>query len=678
MKTALIIGGGATDPLSLSRVHAPDNLVICADHGADVAWEAGLVPDLIVGDLDSVSQDTLHHFRSLGVEVIHDGSSDLLDTEIALMKAIEAGADRIILFGGWGNRIDQSLSTFGFLLPQRIPQSITLKTGIPYSGEVHIVTDRSLIGLVTSGSSIPTMKGSRIGLIPLPRAIGVSTTGLKYELLDSDLMFSTTMSISNVSVGDAFEVTFSSGELAVIQWYNDMEDLERRISELTGKASLLTQDREYYRTIRTIYDHGGIIPTDPEGKEQRLKLTRIFLDTLVPKHTELHIAHIAGTSGKGSTALFLHHIIARTHTTGLLISPHLHDPNERIQVSGTPIPHQNLVCIWNKLFPRIQELEKKHGVLFLFQEIFLLIALTYFLEQGVEWAVIETGLGGRFDQTSVLDANVTAITQVDLDHTHILGNTIEEIAQEKGGIIRPGIPLVTTETDAEALAVFDSICERQGSRMVQCAPEDVAPSAQDGMGITFAADGTSYNISQPGYHQAVNASLAVTIARETLGMDPASIQEGLLAARLPGRIEVRGDLIIDTGHNPREMKVLSETVRKLAPEGVPRIVVCGISEAKDHRAMLKEIVGMADVIILTKAGYRGEDPRNLLRLLLEIPEFSRIKGVMVEDRPLTAYRLARSIRDEKGGSGLIIVTGSTFLVDEIFNPDPMLREINSS
>jgi dihydrofolate synthase / folylpolyglutamate synthase len=689
MKTALIIGGGDTDPLFISRIHSRSTILICADHGADSVLEAGLVPDLIVGDMDSIDEVTLHHFHTLGVEVHQDGDEDLLDTEIAILKAIESGADRIIILGAWGDRIDQSLPAFGFLLPDRIPQSVPGQFSLSFSGQVFIVTDHSLISHIAAGGrqTVPTIPGTRVGLIPLPGAENVHTHGLRYELDGIDLSFSETMSVSNIATEECFDVSCNSGDIAVIQWFSDSHYLEHRVRELTGRQQELEDDREYYEVIRALYDHGGKGPTDPEGKAQRLRLTRAFLDALVPGHTDLSIIHIAGTSGKGSTALFLHSILtgAREHPTGLLISPHIHDPNERIIVDGNPIPHRNFVRIWRELIPGVRQLEQEYGVIFLYQELLLLIAIRHFIAEGVEWAVIETGLGGRFDQTRALEADITAITQIDLDHTHILGNTIGDIAYEKAGIIRQTVDLHTSETDPEALRVFGHICDQHGSNLIRCIPE---PGSEHVPG-RYSLRGQEFTIIQPGEHQIMNAALATSIAMDrVLDIPPDIIRPILLQTRLPGRIEIRGDLIIDTGHNPREIRTLSRTLRELLPVGTGRIVICGMAGRKDHASMLEAVGEMADTVILTKAGYRGEDPTGLRSICRSLPGFGRVGSVITEPYPIRAFRLGKLLQKKYTEASnritgnedrcVLIVTGSTFLVDEIFNPDPELRRINSS
>ena len=211
-------------------------------------------------------------------------------------------------------------------------------------------------------------------------------------------------------------------------------------------------------------------------------------------------------------------------------------------------------------------------------------------------------------------------------------------------------------------------------------------AAPPATGSVFRLAGVEYRIRQPGSHQVANAALAVAIARDELGLKPAMIREGLLGTILPARIEVRGRLIIDSGHNPRETRALAETVRGLVPISAPIIVVCGIAKDKDHRAMLAPLVGLADVIILTRAGYRGEEPVVLRERIREMDDPGmdtgtgtgrRAGGILMEPRPEAAYRLARAIRDAWDRDAWIMVTGSTFLVDEIFNPDPDLLTINA-
>ena len=695
MKTALIIGGGEMDPLLLASIHDPADIVLCADRGAETAWEADITPDVIIGDMDSISSGTLNHFFRAGVRVVTDSSPDHLDTELAVIEAVKLGVGRIVILGSWGDRIDQSLASFSFLDPANIPISRREKDGITFQGDIIVVTPGSIIRSVPSGSSHSLKRGTKIALLPLPQATGVTTRGLQFELKDVDLTFSGCWSVSNSVAGDPIEVQYREGNLALMTMFLRGADMVGELRRIMGRAGIPDTERDYHRVLREIYDHRGKAPPTGEEKEARLTLTRKLLDRVCPGLGSISIVHIAGTSGKGSVALYLQSILSRRFPTGLVISPHLHDLNERIQVNGKPIPHSEVVRIWDELQGEVRRFEEETGEIVLFHEIILLIAFTYFRNRNIDWAIVETGLGGRYDQTRVLDPKVTVITQIDLDHTHILGTTVLEIAHEKAGIIRPGIPLYTAEQNDQVLELFRKRCQGSGSLFQHCLPVRWSPA--DGMGMTFVHGETGYSIHQAGEHQAVNANLAVSIAEEIPGVREEDLREGLDQTHLPGRIEVRGRLIIDTAHNALELRMLHRTLTACLPKGIGRVVVCGMADTKDHEAMLREVGKLADILILTRAGYRGEDPMRLLQMTRKLDEFNGVRGVLVEPDPLKAYRLGRRIAygvveghgeggehmegEERRSNGTVdrclIVTGSTFLVDEIFNPDEELRRINS-
>ncbi len=680
MNTALIVGGGEIDPLMLASISSTSNLVLCADRGADVAFEAGIVPDIIIGDFDSLSNGTRNHFQRIGVSVITDLSDHHLDTESAIKKAVEMGAERLIVLGCWGDRVDQSLASLTFLTPVSIPLSTTEKDGCSFSGEVFLVTERCLIQKLSPGAPVHCGRRTRTALVPLPAAEGVTTRGFQYELNDMDLVFSRTWSVSNSAVEDDVEVTFRTGALALIQWFGTSQELRSRLMELTGRAQEMRADAAYHSVLKQIYDHGGTTPLTTEEKDTRLGFTRKLLDKLCPGHGAMNIIHIAGTSGKGSVAMYLHSILSRKFDTGLILSPHVYDFNERIQVNTLPIPHADVVSLWDQMRNKIEVFEREHNEILLFQEIILLMAFTYFTEQNIQWVVVETGLGGRFDQTRVLEADVTIITQIDLDHTHILGNTIQEIAMEKAGIIRPGIPLYTAEQKEEAIKVFKDTCNERSAPFYPVYPDTIAYAVageDEAGGMLFSHEGTSYSIPHHGEHMAVNTALAVAAVSNIPGVSGEDIRGGLQSAYLPGRIEVRGRLVIDTAHNPAEIRALSKTLSNVIPGSGKKIVVCGISDTKDHLSMLREIGRLGDIIIFTRAGYRGQDPMELKHLALTLEEFRTVEGIVVVEKSDKAYALARDMTGLLGNDAWLIVTGSTFLIDEIFNPDHELRRINS-
>jgi len=434
------------------------------------------------------------------------------------------------------------------------------------------------------------------------------------------------------------------------------------------------EESDYLNAVYEIFNYGGRGPRTVEKKEKRLRFTHRALETLCPDFEKIRVAHIAGTSGKGSTALFLHSILFREKRTGLVISPHILDFNERIQIDGRPVSHPEITRHWNGLRPGLMKFERESGETALFQDIVLLLAFRLFMEYEVEWAVVETGLGGRFDQTSALNPSLTIITKIGLDHTHILGRTIPEIALEKAGIIRTGVGVYTTEREGEAFEVIRRAAEERGAPLKVVEPHKIR-FLEGCTGMEFTLGNERYRIPVVGVHQAKNAALAASASNSLEGITLPDIKKGLESARLPGRIEFRGRLIIDTGHNPLELRALFSTLEHCLSPG-KWVVVCGFADTKDHRGMLREVLKFADAVVLTKAEYRGAEPERLFEIARTIPGAEK-KEIFVERRAAEAVEKGRSISLMEEGRGFLVVTGSTFLIDEVFNPHPLLRALNS-
>ena len=221
--------------------------------------------------------------------------------------------------------------------------------------------------------------------------------------------------------------------------------------------------------------------------------------------------HIAGTKGKGSTAAMIESVLrAAGYRTALYTSPHLHSFRERIQVAGELIPEEDVVRLVEALRPLVSQVD---GITTF--EIITCLALAWFAEQGVEWAVVEVGLGGRLDATNVLDPALTVITSISYDHVAILGDTLTQIAGEKAGIIKPGVPLVSAPQPDEALATIREVCEDQGAPLTLVGSDWTwQPGAADLDGQTFTVrhrghEELELQLPLLGGHQVVNATTAI-------------------------------------------------------------------------------------------------------------------------------------------------------------------------
>ena len=403
-----------------------------------------------------------------------------------------------------------------------------------------------------------------------------------------------------------------------------------------------------------------------QEKLKRLHVCRHYLNTLTPGWDSLKVFHVAGSSGKGSTALFLSSILATRYKVGTLLSPHIFDVTERILIDLEEISRKELMRFWEtKLKTAVAARADDEAFVLSLPEIMLLTAVHSFMKREVEYVVLEAGLGGRYDQTNIFRPLATLITTVSLDHTHILGSSLKDIAREKGGIIKPGIPLFTTEQKEEALNVFRSICDKQHARFHHVSPAShlFSLNLPEGLGTT---------------HNRMNASLAAAALVNVLGTTEKEVSTGLARTRLKGRFERRESTIIDIAHNEAEISALVSALELKHPHR-KKVLVMGMADKKRHREMLEPLTAIAetgtlDAIFFTRAGYRGVEPETLLEIAKNIQGLHGIR-MKTFSSAKSAYQEARREAEEDEGK-LLVVTGSTFLVDAVFNPSKKIKDVN--
>jgi dihydrofolate synthase/folylpolyglutamate synthase len=335
----------------------------------------------------------------------------------------------------------------------------------------------------------------------------------------------------------------------------------------------------------TDYEKRGFAVYAPEFYD--LDRVRQLLTLMGEPQRVFRAVHIAGTKGKGSTAAMIESVLrAAGYRTGLYTSPHLHTFRERIQVAGELIPEDGLIRLVEEMQPLVSQVE---GVTTF--EIITCLAFAWFAEQGVAWAVVEVGLGGRLDATNVLHPDVTVITPISYDHVAILGDTLAQIASEKAGICKSGVPLVSAPQPEEALATLRDVCDHQGAHLTLVGRDWTWRSgAADLNGQTFTVrhgkhDSFDLHLPLLGEHQLVNATTAVAVLSllEQSGLEvPASaLREGLQAVRWPGRLEILGReplVITDGAHN-------GDSARKL---------IAALHAMGDFRNLIIVLGGSAD------------------------------------------------------------------------------------
>jgi len=408
----------------------------------------------------------------------------------------------------------------------------------------------------------------------------------------------------------------------------------------------------------------ALFPGAPSAVDWGLDRMEAALEDLNNPHHRYRCLHVGGTNGKGSVASTWASVLQQDgHRTGLYTSPHLCSFRERIMVGGEPVSAARLIDTAARLRPLADALGMS------FFEATTLLALTVFAEEEVNTACIEVGLGGRLDATNVVRPQVSAITNVALDHQDYLGDTLEDIAREKAGIIKPGVPLVTAEGRPAVLDVLRTRAAEVCAPLHRLEPwDDIMDLRLDPRRTRFsvrtaAGAGLDLETPLPGTHQATNAALAVR-ALELLPHPPsrAAIKAGVANVQWPGRGQIHrlGDhlFVFDVAHNVAGVEALVRVLGNLTPPR-PLVLLAGILGDKDWSRMLPPLVDLADRVVFTVPSSAPEgrswDPRAVAARV------SRGTPIEVEDEVGAA--LDRAVG--QAGGGTVVVTGSCFTVGDV-------------
>lgn len=410
-----------------------------------------------------------------------------------------------------------------------------------------------------------------------------------------------------------------------------------------------TQSVEYIHSLLTF----GIQP----GLERISKL----LDLLGNPQEKIKTVHIAGTNGKGSTSTMLSNmLIAEGHKTGLFTSPYVIDFCERIQINGENINKDILAESVTKVREKIEELNKQDIIITEFEAI-TAAAFLCFYEQGCEWAVIEVGLGGRFDATNVLTKpEAVVITSISLDHTKILGDTISQIAFEKCGIIKQGTRVVTSLNQTiDAFNVIRKTCEDKGARLIFTNPKSAQITADTILGTEFVYSGNTYKTRLTGNHQLENTVNAIECAK-VLGISENAIAKGIENTKMLARMEIINEnplVIRDGGHNEGCANALRDFLIKYNVKNINMLI--GLMADKDVEGYVSKIAPLCkSVVTVTPSNPRALKGEELKKITEKYCE--NCKAI---DNSQEGYKyiLSNTEKDET-----ILICGSFYMMSDIF------------
>ncbi len=395
-----------------------------------------------------------------------------------------------------------------------------------------------------------------------------------------------------------------------------------------------------------------------------------FLKMLDSPQFSVPIVHVTGTRGKGSFVAMLEAILLESgFKTGSTVSPHLIEVRERIRIAGQAISREDFASAYNILRPVADDQMSGSNFRTVFE---LLIALAFvaFREHKVEGGIVEVGMGGKLDATNVVNPLISAITKIGLDHTHVLGNTLTEIATDKGFIIKPDRPCIIGVQEDEARLVLERRAKDVNSEAWRVGYE-ISYSVN-----SISSWGTIFDVSTPsrthtdlftpllGEHQAENATVAVAAADRLnedgiFNISDDQLRNGLAKTDWSGRAEVLSEdpiLIIDGAHTPQGAKVLAKTIDQCWPDS-PYIMILGINKDKDGDGFLDCFTKKPETVIATAA----LTPRAMLPE--DVAKMAEKHGIPSEHAPLEeAYRRAIELADE---NTIIVATGSLYLVGAV-------------
>ena len=388
---------------------------------------------------------------------------------------------------------------------------------------------------------------------------------------------------------------------------------------------------------------------------------------------KLQIIHVAGTNGKGSVSAMTNSILMEAgYKVGLFTSPHLIEVNERIQINRSPINNEDFIKIALEVKEACRKMSDQGQETPIFFEILTAIGFIYFQRQNVDIVILETGIGGKYDATNIIKKPLlSVITSIGKDHTEYLGNTIEEISREKGGIIKENCPTVLYNSGKSVYNVIERICQKNNSKLF-FSKETVINNEE------YTLQGSRFNVKNEyftykdislqllGKYQISNAitSLMIVECINDLGFNIISenVYGGLKAANWPGRMEVVEEsptIIIDGAHNKESAKAFIESLLTLNKNAKIHMLV-GVIEGKDYKSILEILLPHAYKVTLTQSKHSKSVPAKKLHKEINIMQEKPI--LHIEEDPVKAYQKCKDELDEKE---ILCCLGSLYLIGEL-------------
>jgi len=438
-----------------------------------------------------------------------------------------------------------------------------------------------------------------------------------------------------------------------------------------------------------------------------LKRAKYLMRLLGNPQNKIRVIHVAGTSGKGSTVHLLSHLLqSQGFSVGMSISPHMFDIRERFQINNKLTDEKIVLKYFNQILPKILQMEKCKFGMPTFFEINIALAYYIFAQEKLDYAVMETGLGGTLDATNTVSSKnkICIITKIGLDHTEILGNTLTKIADQKAGIIQKNNIVISTQQAASVRAAVSKKCQQKNARLYfvnkknysiisstpretifnfnySCHPELVsgskkASSAPIEIPKRVRKDNTlslkNIHLGLIGVHQAENCSaalccLVIASERDDFNINEKALRQSLENISIAGRCEIkkiaRQTVIIDGAHNPQKMKSFAENLSAIFPQQKFSFILA-FKKGKDFQKMLNQIIPLADKILLTHFSTKNMDNHWSSIDNEEIATF--LKSQKFKNFEIINNKHSDILQNVRMSKKPVVITGSLYLVGKIY------------